>query len=45
MRLDYRMSKNQRLHTELGLMKLCRLKSAFEILESEEGELKKKALV
>jgi len=43
--LDYRMSKNQRLHTELALMKLCRLKSTFEILESDEDGLKKKALI
>lgn len=43
--LDYRMSKNQRLHTELCLMKLCRIKSTVEILESDEEGVKKKALV
>lgn len=42
--LNYKSSKNQRLHVELALMKLAHLKDAFSLKSLDSGEVKKKAL-
>ena len=39
--LNYKMSKNQRLHVELSLMKLAHLNQAFTLASSENGAKKK----
>lgn len=41
--LNYKSSKNQRLHVELALMKLAHINSAVNLSELPNGELKKKA--
>lgn len=42
--LNYKSSKNQRLHVELALMKLSYLNQAVNLAQSPNGEIKKKVL-
>ncbi|MHA7130301.1 DNA polymerase III subunit gamma/tau [Algoriphagus namhaensis] len=41
--INYKMSKNQRLHVELALMKMAKLKRAFSLASLAIAEAKKKA--
>ena len=43
--LQYKSSKNQRLHVELALMKLAYLEQAFHLASNHSEALKKKAIV
>jgi DNA polymerase-3 subunit gamma/tau len=40
--INYRLSKNKRLHVEMMLIKLCYLQQALQLVENESGLVKKK---